>query len=85
MVLCTTMKPNSKFSGNFFGLDIREGIEHLEWMCQVCVYNVLASYNFVYLYSTLHSLQVQKTIGQELFERKLVVQFCFIIEEMVLH
>ena len=42
----------------------------------------LAIYNFIYLYSTLHSLQVKKQfeiwlllVSQELFERKLVVHF----------
>ena len=30
VLLCTTLKPNGNFSGNFFELDTRDGIEHLE-------------------------------------------------------
>ena len=30
VILCITLKPNGKFSGNFFELDTRDGIEHLE-------------------------------------------------------
>ena len=59
-MLCTTLKPNSKFSGNFLGLDIREEIEHLERMCEMCVYNFLDIYSFIYLYSTLYSLKNKK-------------------------
>ena len=71
-MLCTALKPNGKFSGNFFELDTRDGIN-----------SFLAIYNFLYLYSSLHSLLVKsnlKLVSQELFERKLVVHFCFIIE-----
>ena len=74
MVLCTALKPNGKFSGNFNkeGLSKdREGIEDLYWICDLCCLAI-----FIYLYSTLHNLQVKnnwKRNNEELFERKLVV------------
>ena len=48
-----------------------EGIEHHECICVYCCLSI-----YVYLYSTLHSLQVKnwKCDSQE-FERKLVVYF----------
>ena len=70
LVLCTTMNPNVKFSGNFFGLDM--GLTNSE----------KAIYNFIYFHSTQHCLQVKKQLeiglnlfSTELFERKLVVHF----------
>ena len=74
---------------NLFELNTRD---HETENTVVCLYNFLAIYNCVYLYSILHSRKVKKQleirlilVSQALFERKLVVHFfASLLKEMVL-
>ena len=66
---CTTLKPNSKFSVNSFWLDM--GLTNSEKESKLfsgtrsVFTKSLAIYDFIYLCSTPHSLQVKKQQQQQ--------------------
>ena len=60
-----------------------EGIEHLKWICDICCMAIC-----IYLYSTLHSLQVKKkgignVTANNYFKESLSSILCFIIQGKV--